>query len=130
TVYRLPTEAEWEYACRGWTSDRRFSYGDDPGYTNLPAFAWFNGNSGGSTHAVGQKLPNPWGLYDMHGNVSEWCHDWYVIIPPGGIAVDPRGPATSPSSSRVFRGGSFSGIAGSCRSASRHPFGPSGGSFS
>jgi formylglycine-generating enzyme required for sulfatase activity len=67
-VYRLPTEAEWEYGCRAWTSDRRFSYGDDPGYTNLTNYAWYGDNSGGTTHPVGQKLPNPWGLYDMSGN--------------------------------------------------------------
>jgi formylglycine-generating enzyme required for sulfatase activity len=74
-VYRLPTQAEWEYACRGWTSDRRFSYGDDPGYSNLTRYAWYGGNSGGTTHPVGQKLPSPWGLYDIHGNVWEWCQD-------------------------------------------------------
>jgi len=69
SVYRLPTEAEWEYACRGWTSDRRFSYGDDPGYTSLTNYAWYDVNSGATTHPVGQKLANPWGLHDMHGNV-------------------------------------------------------------
>jgi formylglycine-generating enzyme required for sulfatase activity len=74
--YRLPTEAEWEYACRAWTSTR-FSYGDDPGYTNLTNYAWY---LDGTTHPVGQKLPNPWGLYDMHGNVWEWCQDWYRPI--------------------------------------------------
>src|SRR5882762_4117815 len=76
SVYRLPTEAEWEYACRGWTS-ARFSYGDDPDLTNLTNYAWYFDNSRNMTHPVGQKLPNPWGLYDMHGNVWEWCQDWY-----------------------------------------------------
>ncbi len=115
-IYRLPTEAEWEYACRGWTSTR-FSYGDDIGYTNLANYAWSVDNSGETTHPVGQKLPNPWGLYDMHGNVWEWCQDWYGAY-PGGIAVDPRGPATG--SLRVIRGGGWSGNAGYCRSAFRY----------
>lgn len=125
-VYRLPTEAEWEYACRAWTSTR-FSYGDDLWYTNLTNYAWFYGNSGGTTHPVGQKLPNPWGLYDMHGNVWEWCQDWYGAY-PGGLAVDPQGPATS--ASRVNRGGSlwyhlnFGDLASECRSASRWYDGP------
>jgi len=118
SVYRLPTEAEWEYACRGWTSTR-FSYGDDPGYTNLTNYAWYGDNSDGQTHGVGQKLPNPWRLYDMHGNVWEWCQDWFADY-PGGIAVDPQGPATG--SPRVIRGGGWSywsGDARDCRSASR-----------
>jgi len=117
-VYRLPTEAEWEYACRGWTSTR-FSYGDDIGYTNLTNYAWYNDNSGGETHGVGQKLPNPWGLYDMHGNVWEWCQDWYGEY-AGGIAVDPRGLDSG--SFRVIRGGSWASrdvIAWNCRSAIR-----------
>jgi len=101
-VYRLPTEAEWEYACRGWTSTR-FSYGDDPGYTNLTNYAWYYDNSEGQTHPVGEKLPNPWGLYDMHGNVWEWCQDWWADRLPGGIVVDPQGPAAG--SYRVIRGG-------------------------
>ena len=75
TQYRLPTEAEWEYACRAWTSTQ-FFYGDDPGYTNLTSYAWYSANSGGSTQPVGLKLSNPWGLYDMAGNVWEWCQHW------------------------------------------------------
>ncbi len=115
SVYRLPTEAEWEYACRGWTSTR-FSYGDDPGYTNLTNYAWYSGNSGGTTRPVGQKLPNPWGLYDMHGNVWEWCHDWWLSL-PAGIDIDPQGPATG--SYRVVRGGGWIAPASYCWSADR-----------
>ena len=123
SVYRLPTEAEWEYACRAWTSTR-FSYGDDPGYTKLTNYAWCPGNSGGQTHRVGQKLANPWGLHDMHGNVWEWCLDWWSDRLSGGIALDPQGPDTG--SDRVFRGGSWYqsmwvdiGRPGHCRSAVR-----------
>jgi len=123
SVYRLPTEAEWEYACRGWTSDRRFSYGDDPGYTSLTNYAWYNGDGGGTTHPVGQKLPNPWGLYDMHGNVWEWCQDWWSDNLPGGIAIDPQGPATG--SLGVIRGGGWYGYGRYCRSAARSSFYPS-----
>jgi len=120
SVYRLPTEAEWEYAARGWTSTR-FSYGDDPGYADLANYAWYVDNSGGTTHPVGQLLPNPWGLYDMAGNVWEWCHDWWASY-PGGAALDPQGPATG--ANRVFRGGSWIGAAAGPRSATRifsHP---------
>ena len=104
SVYRLPTEAEWEYACRAWTSTR-FSYGDDPGYTNLTDYAWHSDNSAGKTRPVGEKLPNPWGLYDIHGNVAEWCHDyWNGRSYIGGIALDPQGPAGQ-SNPRTARGG-------------------------
>jgi formylglycine-generating enzyme required for sulfatase activity len=120
SVYRLPTEAEWEYGCRGWTSTR-FSYGDDPGYTNLTNYAWYGDNSV-TTHPVGQKLSNPWGLYDMHGNVWEWCQDWYAGY-PGGIALDPQGPATG--SGRVVCGGGWDDFAKNCRSAYRDSIGPS-----
>ena len=115
SVYRLPTEVEWEYACRAWTSTR-FSYGDDPSYTSLTNYAWYDG----TTHPVGQKLANPWGLYDMHGSVWEWCHDWWSDNLPGGIALDPQGPATG--APRVIRGGGwseFGSVANRCRSADR-----------
>jgi len=120
SVYRLPTEAEWEYACRAWTSTR-FSYGDDLAYTNLMNYAWYSDNSGLTTHSVGQKLPNPWGLYDMHGNAWKWCQDWLDTY-PGGIALDPQGPGAG--SSRVFRGGGWFCYAGPCRSALRSSFAP------
>ncbi len=113
--YRLPTEAEWEYACRGWSSTR-FSHGDDPGYTNLVDYAWFNANSSVKTHPVGQKLPNDWGLHDMHGNVWEWCLDWYGSYATG-ITVDPLGPATG--TERVLRDGSWNANTWICRSAMR-----------
>jgi formylglycine-generating enzyme required for sulfatase activity len=123
SVYRLPTEAEWEYACRGWTSTR-FSYGDDPGYTDLTEYAWYLDNSSIMTHPVGQKLPNPWGLCDMHGNVWEWCQDWYGPY-PGGIALDPQGPPMG--STRMIRGGSWNwGVGLVFRSADRDSFGPDG----
>ena len=124
--YRLPTEAEWEYACRAGTSTR-FSYGDDHGYTNLINYGWWDGNNGGTTHPVGQKLPNPWGLHEMHGNVWEWCQDWWSESLPGGIAVDPQGPATGPG--RMGRGGGWDYNAKLCRSAFRAHFGGPGSWF-
>jgi formylglycine-generating enzyme required for sulfatase activity len=111
-AYRLPTEAEWEYACRAGTTTR-FSFGDALGCGDeceycplLDSYMWWCGNSGGQRHPVGSKLPNPWGLYDMHGNVWEWCQDWFDGEHPeypGGAVVDPQGPSTG--SARVIRGG-------------------------
>lgn len=113
--YRLPTEAEWEYACRAGTSTR-FSYGDDPDYTNLGNYGWYTNNSDLTTHPVGLKLPNPWGLYDIHGNVWEWCQNRYGDY-PGGSIFDPQGPATG--SYRVVRGGGWGSAPWNCRSARR-----------
>lgn len=112
-AYRLPTEAEWEYACRAGTTTR-FSYGDDLGYTLLANYAWYNGNSGGTTHPVGQKAPNPWGLHDMEGNVWEWCWDRFG---PYAGGTDPRGSTTG--SGRVIRGSGWGGGASFARCAFR-----------
>jgi formylglycine-generating enzyme required for sulfatase activity len=112
--YRLPTEAEWEYACRAGTTTTWQSGDDEAG---LKAAAWYGGDSRrGSSNPVGQKQPNAWGLYDMHGNVWEWCSDWhggYISTP----VDDPTGPASG--SSRVYRGGGWNYDARFCRSAYR-----------
>jgi len=113
--YRLPSEAEWEYACRAGTTTR-YSFGDDE--SELDDYAWFSDNSGNKTHPVGQKKPNSWGLYDMHGNVQEWVqdewHDSYDGAPTDGSSWEGDG------ADRVIRGGSWSNDARDCRSADRY----------
>ena len=119
-VYRLPTEAEWEYACRAGTKTK-YGFGENDSW--LGDYAWFDENSGYKTHPVGIKLPNAWGLHDMHGNVLELCQDWYGEY-PSGAATDPTGPTSG--SMRVFRGGSFGNLAAACRSANRFEGGSNG----
>jgi formylglycine-generating enzyme required for sulfatase activity len=114
--YRLPTEAEWEYAARAGTTSV-YSFGDDA--EALGRYAWYDSNSSDATHPVGQKEPNGWGLYDMHGNVWEWVQDWYdEKYYSGSPGTDPRGPSSG--SFRVNRGGSWDADASGCRSADRN----------
>ena len=112
-VYRLPTEAEWEYACRAGTPTR-FSHGDDPEYHELNAYAWYFGIDVDMTSPVGLKLANPWGLYDMHGNVREWCLD-RIITYPGGAVIDLQGELAG----STIRGGHWYAHGFECRSAAR-----------
>ena len=113
--YRLPTEAEWEYAARAGTS-HRYAGGDDAG-----AVAWTEKNSGGETHAVGEKAANAWGLHDLSGNVWEWCWDWYGAYPSEPVS-DAAGPASG--SGRVLRGGSWLDAARYARVAHRRERSP------
>lgn len=112
--YRLPTEAEWEYACRAG-STKAYSFGNDQ--SQLSEYAWYDRNSGGKTHPVGLKRPNKWGLYDMHGNIWEWCKDRYNYYPPNAV-TNPTGPYLG--SSQVIRGGSWGGDPGDVRCADRY----------
>jgi formylglycine-generating enzyme required for sulfatase activity len=106
--YTLPTEAQWEYACRAGTT------GEYAG--NLDAMGWYESNSGKTTHEVGGKRANAWGLYDMHGNVWEWCLDWYGDY-AGGNVIDPRGASDT---IRVNRGGCWKNQADNCRATNRN----------
>ncbi len=123
--YRLPTEAEWEYACRAGSSTA-FCNGDiTPSDTELDtaldAVGWYHLNAGGAPQPVARKQPNAWGLYDMHGNLCEWCEDWYGKYPEGPV-MDPVN--THPDEGRVCRGGSWASDAANCRSAARFSFPP------
>jgi formylglycine-generating enzyme required for sulfatase activity len=121
--YRLPTEAEWEHAARAGTKTEYF-FGDKP--DALGEYAWFYGNSQRTTHPVGQKKPNPWGLYDIYGNVLEWVQDWYGEYPKEAV-TDPSGP--SGGSYRVYRGGCRVNSAEYCRSATRNGITPDGRNY-
>ncbi len=117
--FRLPTEAEWEYACRAGTTTR-FYWPEDKGEWVINRHAWVNSRSFAMPHPGGEKIPNPWGLYDMSGNVWEWCGDWYGPY-SAGDQIDPTGPETG--TNKVFRGGSWYDLPYSNRSANRHRHG-------
>ena len=112
---RLPTEAEWEYACRAGSSTRFYFSDEDK---TLSEYAWYGRNSGDVTHPVGQKRPNAWGLFDMHGNVWEWCGDWFASGYANAKTIDPQ--KLGAGESRVLRGGSWNSLVKRCRSANRN----------
>jgi len=116
--YRLPTEAEWEYACRAGSTTAR-NFGDEE--TELIKHGWLGENSGGTPHPVGEKRPNSAGLFDMYGNVWEWCQDRYGEYPRGQL-TNPQGSVIGPE--RILRGGSWYSLATDCRSAYRYQFLP------
>jgi formylglycine-generating enzyme required for sulfatase activity len=118
-TYRLPTEAEWEYAARGGKKSKGYQYA---GGNSIKEVAWYNGNTGYGTHPVGQKQPNELGLYDMSGNVWEWCQDWYDSY-ASSSQTNPTGPTSG--SYRVLRGGSWDYGVGECRVSNREASNPS-----
>ena len=117
--FRLPTEAEWEFACRGGNNSRGYKYS---GSNYIDNVAWYDGNSGDKTHPVATKSPNELGIYDMSGNVWEWCADWYGDY-SSGRQTNPKGPYDG--SDRVFRGGGWFHYARICRSSDRYYYFPS-----
>jgi formylglycine-generating enzyme required for sulfatase activity len=120
--YRLPTEAEWEYACRAGTTTAYNNGNDDyTDATEVGKVAWYSSNAGSKTHEVGLKTANTWGLYDMHGNVYEWCWDWYGTY-ASGAQSDPDGAVAG--TARVIRGGGWNYNAQYLRSAFRHDVNP------
>lgn len=119
--YRLPSEAEWEYACRAGSTNL-FSFGDSA--AEADQYAWTLENSQSTTHPVGQKRPNAWGLYDMHGNVWEWCSDWYAPYPAMPV-TDPL--ETVSNKFKVFRGGGWNQAVEFARASNRFGMAPSNG---